>query len=76
MPGRPFQKRDQLVISTLGLEFAVAVVCGAAAGYFADRHFNATPWLTVAGAFLGFALGLYILIKTAVQLTKNEPKKK
>lgn len=31
-------------------------------GYFLDQHWNLTPWLTVAGGLLGFALGMVQLL--------------
>lgn len=66
----PFSAQDFAAISTLGLEFAVAVALGAGAGYWADRKWNLFPWGTVAGAGAGFALGMYIVVKEAVRLEK------
>lgn len=66
----PFAPQDLAVISTLGLEFAVAVALGVAAGYWADQKWQLSPWCSVAGVFAGFALGMYILVKEAKRLTR------
>ena len=52
-------------LSGAGVEFAVAVGLGAAAGYGLDRLLGTRPWLLVAGVFLGFAAGLFVLIRAA-----------
>lgn len=62
----PFSAQDQVTITTLGLEFTVAVVLGTAAGYWADKHFDTLPWGTIAGAGVGFALAMYIIVKEAL----------
>ena len=58
MPIGPFSAKDQIAISTLGLEFAVAVAMGTAAGWWADRRWGITPWGTIAGVCVGFALAM------------------
>lgn len=64
----PFSVQDFAVISTLGLEFAVAVSLGVAGGYWLDRAQGWFPWGTVIGVLAGFALGMYIVIKEAKRL--------
>ena len=64
----PFAAQDFAAISTLGLEFAVAVALGVAAGYLADKRWYFFPWLTVAGACGGFTLGMYIIIRQAQRM--------
>lgn len=66
----PFSPQDLTAISTLGLEFAVAVGLGTFAGYWADKKMALFPWCTVAGVFAGFALAMYILIKEAKRMEK------
>lgn len=68
----PFTPQDQLTITTLGLEFAVAVALGTGGGLWADRHFDSLPWLTVIGMFAGFALGMYILVKESRRMARQE----
>lgn len=72
----PFTPKDHLVITTLGLEFAVAVGLGAGAGYLADKHWHAAPWLTVTGVIAGFALGMYILIRQAKEMGRRDAQSK
>ncbi len=43
----------------LGMEFAVTVVLGLAAGYYLDRWLGTKPWLLMVGVVLGGVLGLY-----------------
>ena len=52
-------------LSGAGVEFAVAVGLGAAAGYGLDKWLGTAPWLLVAGVFVGFAAGLFVLIKAS-----------
>lgn len=73
MPIGPFSAKDHLTISTLGLEFAAAVGIGVGCGYWADKHWGLSPWMSVAGALAGFALGMYILIKEARVLNAQLP---
>ena len=69
----PFSAQDQLAITTLGLEFATAVALGAAAGFWADRVWNTTPWCIVGGVSAGFALGMYIIIRQAQRMKQTPP---
>ena len=64
----PFSAQDFATISTLGLEFAVAVALGVGGGYWADLKWGFTPWGTVVGVFVGFGLGMYIVVKEAKRL--------
>ena len=68
----PFSMQDHVTITTLGLEFAVAVALGAGVGFWIDRKIGSTPWSTVTGVLLGFSLGMYIIIKEANRLKKEE----
>ena len=67
----PFSVQDFAAISTLGLEFAVAVALGVAAGYFADQKWKLSPWCMIGGVFAGFALGMYIVVKEAKRMEKE-----
>ncbi len=53
-------------ISTIGLEFALPPLAGAGL----DRWWGTSPWATVAGAALGFAVGMVHLLRVARQGTK------
>jgi F0F1-type ATP synthase assembly protein I len=55
----------------IGLEVAIGVTLGFLAGWWLDRRFGWTPWATVAGALLGLAGGLYLLLKEALRMNKD-----
>ena len=71
-----FAPQDFAAISTLGLEFAVAVALGTAAGYWADKKWDCSPWLILAGVCGGFALGMYIVIREAQRMSCRSDKRK
>jgi len=48
-----------------GAEFAGAVLVFVGIGYLIDRGLGTHPWFLVVGALLGFAGGMYNLIKLA-----------
>lgn len=48
-------------ISSIGLQF----VLPAGLGWWLDRRWGTTPWLTVVGAMLGFLTGTLALIQLA-----------
>ncbi len=72
----PFSAQDHLAITTLGLEFAVAVALGTGTGFWADQKWELTPWGTIGGVCAGFALGMYILIRQAQRLSPPVEKRK
>jgi F0F1-type ATP synthase assembly protein I len=43
----------------IGTSLAATVGLGAAAGYWADGHLGTRPWLFLAGAVAGVALGIW-----------------
>ncbi|MBQ2312756.1 MAG: AtpZ/AtpI family protein [Elusimicrobiaceae bacterium] len=65
------RKEDHLIITGLGLEFCLIMCIGFFAGYFIDKKWDTLPYFTLVGAFCGFSLGLYILINTALRLSKK-----
>ena len=72
------RKEDHLIITGLGLEFCLIMCVGFFAGYFLDKKWDTLPYFTLIGAFCGFSLGLYILINTALKISKKleAPKEK
>lgn len=65
------RKEDHLIITGLGLEFCLIMCVGFFAGYFLDKKWDTLPYFTLLGAFCGFSLGLYILINTALKVSKK-----
>jgi F0F1-type ATP synthase assembly protein I len=55
----------------IGLEVAVGVGLGIAAGRYLDRRFGWDPWGTFACAMLGMAGGMYLLIKEGMRANKD-----
>lgn len=53
-----------------GFEFFVSVLLFAGIGWWLDRRLDTLPWLTVAGVGIGFAIGLYVLVKMATRMFK------
>ena len=74
MPLGPFAAKDQLEIASLGTEFALTEIIGAAVGYWLDKKFGTLPWCLVGGVILGFALGLMRIVQVARQASKKETK--
>jgi ATP synthase protein I len=57
--------------ATLGLEVAVGVGLGMLIGYWIDKKWHTDPWGILIGAGLGFAAGMYLLIKEAIKVNKE-----
>ena len=55
----------------IGIEFVVTICVVGAVGWFADRRMNTFPWLTLAGAAVGFAVGLTLMIRAANRAFKD-----
>jgi len=54
-------------VSTIGLEFALPPLAGAGL----DRWWGSSPWATVIGAVLGFAVGMMHVLRIAGAETKR-----
>ena len=66
------EKGDHIIITGLGLEFALIMCSGYFGGRWLDGRFGSSPLLLLTGCALAFGLGIYILIKTANTLAKRE----
>ncbi len=69
----PFSKQEHVTITTLGLEFAVAEILGVGAGFWLDKKWGTSPWMILVGVFAGFALGFYIIWRTAQEMDRSCP---
>jgi ATP synthase protein I len=54
----------------VGVEFIAAVGLFAALGWWLDPKLGTSPWLLIAGCGLGFAVGLWQMVRTAQKLMK------
>jgi F0F1-type ATP synthase assembly protein I len=57
-------------LSTVGFSFVLAIVIGAAAGYFLDRWLGTSPWLFFLFFLLGLAAGILNVYRTAGKFLK------
>lgn len=55
----------------LGFEFAAAVGLGFYLGFKADQHYGHDPWGLLIGGAIGFAAGMYLLIKSSAQMMRE-----
>jgi F0F1-type ATP synthase assembly protein I len=55
-----------------GMELAVGIGLGAAAGAWIDKERHASnPWGLLFGCCVGFASGMYLLIKSAMKSNRD-----
>jgi F0F1-type ATP synthase assembly protein I len=67
-------KQDQnnwMKLAGAGMEIAVGLGLGAVIGNWIDRKYQSAPWGVLIGAGLGFAAGMYLLIKATIGANKN-----
>ncbi len=65
------RKEDHLLALGLGMEFCLIMLIGTYAGYLLDRKFDTSPLCILLGVVGSFAIGLYILVKTALNYGKK-----
>lgn len=57
-------------LSTVGFSFVLAIVIGAAAGYFLDRWLGTSPWMFFLFFLFGLAAGILNVYRTAGKFLK------
>jgi ATP synthase protein I len=60
----------------LGAELLGSLAVCAIPGWLLDKKLGTGPWLTLLGALLGIALGLFQLIRTATRRQNGGPKRR
>ncbi len=55
----------------LGMQLAVTVAAMVLLGYWLDKKFQTSPWLTLIFSFLGILSALYNFLKTVLQPPKK-----
>lgn len=64
-PTKPGDESDWYRFAGIGIEFIVAVLLCGGIGYWLDGRCGTAPWLMMSGFGVGFATGLYIMIRAA-----------
>lgn len=59
------ERRSWYQMTALGMEFVVAILLFGGIGWWLDGRAGTEPWLTIVGFFLGFAVGLWMLVRAA-----------
>jgi ATP synthase protein I len=57
--------KQLLEASSVGIQLVLSTFVGFAMGYFLDRFFNTSPWLTVIFLILGILAGFRELLRVA-----------
>ena len=70
-PAVPDTTAGWYAIAGIGIEFAIALGMFLLIGWWLDGKWHSFPWLTITGAAVGFAVGLYLLIKAAGNAFRN-----
>lgn len=52
-------------ITGIGMEFTASIALLGVGGHYMDRWLGTGPWLMLVGGALGFASGLWIMLKAA-----------
>jgi F0F1-type ATP synthase assembly protein I len=72
MAGKSGQDPNWGKLAAVGLELAVGVGLGAVIGTWIDRKYKTDPWGILIGTGIGFAAGMYLLVKAALAANKDE----
>lgn len=65
------EKREELLLSSVGLMFPASIIVGLGLGYFLDRLLKTFPYLTIVFTILGIVAGFYNILKIYWKM-KNE----
>ncbi len=61
--------------SSIGLEMGFSVAIGGAIGYYLDRYFETSPWLTLVFLLFGVVAAFRSLFSLMKDIDKEERKK-
>lgn len=57
---------------SLGMEFSSSILGFTFVGILLDKKILTTPLFTIIGMFLGFAVGMYMLVNISKKINKND----
>ncbi|WP_297890348.1 AtpZ/AtpI family protein [Sulfurihydrogenibium sp.] len=69
------QANKTLSFLTIGLHLVSGVIVGVAIGYFLDKYFGTSPYLTIIFFFFGLAAGFRNMYIDAKKYIQSEEKK-
>ena len=72
MARKLFGAHDHLEIFSLGTEFALIEILFVGVGYWFDVKFGTLPGCLLAGALIGFALGITHIVSIAHEANKKK----
>lgn len=72
MAGKIFSKHF-MQAWTVGLNLVLSTFVGLAIGYWLDRFFNTSPWLTIIFLILGIIAGFRELFRMAKKEMRDDP---
>lgn len=61
-----------LQYSSVGLEIGLCVVIGITLGYFLDKYFQTSPYLTILFLFFGIAAAIKTILRLIKQVAKDD----
>lgn len=61
-------------IGSVGLHLVSGIIVGVSVGYFLDKFFNTSPWLTIIFFFLGIIAGFWNMYKDVSKYINEEEK--
>ena len=67
------QAQGWYALAGIGFEFVAAVLFCGGIGWWLDSYFETSPWLLIVGGGLGFAVGLWMMVKAANRSFKSKP---
>ncbi|MBA4391391.1 MAG: hypothetical protein C0399_10690 [Syntrophus sp. (in: bacteria)] len=69
-------KKDNILpllrYSSVGLEMGLCVVIGITLGYFLDKYFHTSPYLTIIFLFFGIAAAIKTIMRLIKQVAKDD----
>jgi ATP synthase protein I len=67
---------DALKYAGLGVQVAGSLLIYIVIGFFLDRWLDTTPWLTLAGAAVGFAAMIAMLYRIGLQANRESQQRR